>query len=949
MRRVLSFLSVALFLLAVSAPESLGQRKPSGGKTREQAPAAKRQAAPQKSGDEVQKSGELEEISKLAPAERVERLRAFIKTNGGDAPSVQRARELLTVARAALGDERLRASDRSAGIELFRAALREAPARMPDKLFFEVIAQLPANLYLLGEREAALELAREIEERARDNASRMLGVAAFYLGVEMAEEAARVASAAVALQPELSAAHQSLGAAHRLALRLDEATAAYARALELDPKSSAARRILADLLRASGKAEEALALYRELLADDPSDMGARTGKVLALFDAGRRDEAERELEAALFDQASNLPLLVGASYWYASRGEGARALELAERAVALEPRYRWAWARVAHARALLALNRPLEAERSLRAARELGSFPTLDYELASALAAAGLYDEAAETLARSFTVRDGRVETRLAGRYEASAEEFGALLAPERRAGLFQFRGADSPASQRMMKELLAFYLATRPGADDAAAAAKQAVASGRAFASGDDEMQAYRSLYVASRLSQRGLAHKAVYEQAEAAIGGVERALSAPLAPVALFADELRDLRVRAFEAGEEMIVPRMPREVLSKVLRGRIEEAAGWALYNEGQTAEAVVRLRRAVSVLPENTVWWRNAEWRLGAALEASGSPREALASYVKSYRLQPEQTRLLVIEALYKRLNNGSTEGLDALVGAGSAEAARLASQQTAPPSASGDAPANVEADAPANVEAEPVEAAPAEAAKPSDASETDASKRAPEEPTPARPSETETPEPATETTPTPEPSPASEPPAAPEPTPGARPSPEERESPTPEPSPSPADEPPSAPATPEDEAQPAVTSSPEHSGTPAPEPRPTQSAQRPPAPVPAQTTERPAERRRRRGETACALALSEERVSIKSNGGTATVRVVLENYTGAQAPRINPSTNNWADIIIFAEPRAESDGDSSARFTVTSVSRNTGAFIVSFGSPCGKRELTVNVQ
>ena len=48
-----------------------------------------------------------------------------------------------------------------------------------------------------------------------------------------------------------------------------------------------------------------------------------------------------------------MPLLVGASYWYSAHGDGAKALELAEKALAFEPRFRWAWARVAQGRALL--------------------------------------------------------------------------------------------------------------------------------------------------------------------------------------------------------------------------------------------------------------------------------------------------------------------------------------------------------------------------------------------------------------------------------------------------------------------------------------------------------------------------------------------------------------------------------------------------------------------
>src|SRR5947209_6553364 len=618
MKQVVLHLACVLLLLSlVCASEARTQRKPQGAKSKP-TPGRPTRTPPKDAGEDAKKA-ELDEIVKLGASERVERLQAFVKANA-DSPSLLRAQELLTSARAALGDERLRGGDHAAGIELFRAAVAEAPAAMSDKLFAGVVSQLPANLYVLGERDAAFELARAVEARAAGSAQRLLFVASFYLGVEQPDEAARVAESALALQPDLAAAHQTLGTAYRYSLRLDDAASEFTRAHELDPNSASARRILAELRRATGKPEEALALYREQLAAEPQDANARTGLVLSLFDAGKREEAERELQSALTGEAKDLPLLVGASYWYTAHGDGARGLELAEKAVAFEPRFGWAWARIAEGRALLALKRPLEAERALRSARRFGNFPTLDYELAAALSAAGLYDEAAEQLARSFAVRDGQVETRLAGHVEAHASDFSELLAPERRASLSQFEGAGSSDEARTLKALLAFYQATATQATDERAAGDAA----REFGAGADEMRAYRNLYAAERLEQRGAAQAVAFERAEAAIGGVEAALDVPHAPVALYADteEMRALRQPVVEYGAPLDVVSVQRDVLSKVLRGRIEELAGWALYNQGQTAEAAVRLRPAGSVLPEDSAWWRSGECRLRPALEAGG---------------------------------------------------------------------------------------------------------------------------------------------------------------------------------------------------------------------------------------------------------------------------------------------------------------------------------------
>jgi tetratricopeptide (TPR) repeat protein len=890
MKRTLSSFTLAILLSATAATVIVArQGKSPAAKTPAQKGKAKAatKTTPAKPADGEALKAELDEIVRLEAAARVERLKAFVRANP-DTPQTLRAQELLTSARAALGDERLRAGDRAAALEHFRAAVGEAPAGMSDRLFAEVVSQLPGNLYVLGEREAGLELARAVEKRAEGSAARLLAVASFYLGVERIDEAERLARAAVEAQPDSAAAHQALGTAHRLSLRLEEAAAELARAVELDPKNAPARRALAELKRATGKPEEAAALYREQLAADAGDRAARAGLVLALFESGRREEAERELQSAQTGEVRDLPLLVGASYWYAARGEGARALELAEKAVAFESRFGWAWARVAQGRALLLLRRPLEAERALRYARRFGNFPTLDYEMAAALVAAGLYEEAAEQLSRSFALRDGKIVARLAGRVESSAPDFNELLAPERRASLAQFAGASPASEARTLKALLALRQATAGETPNERAAADAA----REFGAGEDEMRAYRNLYAAGLLAAHGGAHAEVLARAEAAIGGVEPALGLAHAPVALFADtdELRELRRQVVEQDAPLNMLGVQRDMLSRVLRGRIEATAGWALYRQGQTAEAVVRLRRAVSVLPEGSQWWRTAEWQLGAALEASGSGRDALAAYVTSYRAQPDPKMLPTIEALYKKLNNGSTSGLEQLL-----QVPATAADTRTPPRA------------------------PAPNATP--ASDATTASPAAANANPAASGAT-TPSPESTPAATPEPTPSPTPAATPEPTPASPP--EATPSPSPAPTATPAVTPESSPTAPAATPTPATDS-------PTPEPSPT-----------------PAPRRTEPGGQ-CALTAAATSLDIKSNGGSGTVAVSLDNYAGRTPARIAPSTPNWADIIILAEPRNPSDAEGVMRFTVSSISTKTGAFVVTFASPCGKQQVTVNVQ
>src|SRR5438445_551877 len=158
-------------------------------------------------------------------------------------------------------------------------------------------------------------------------------------------------------------------------------------------------------------------------------------------------------------------------------------------------------------RSCLTRNRqPLEAERALRFVRQFSSFPTLDYELANVLASVGLYDEAVQELAQSFSLKDGQIETKLAGRNAARAANFTELLAPERRAAIFQSAGADNDANAKMLKGLLAFSSALNlpegrvSNEDDLLAIAQD-------FIVGRDAMRTYRQVYVAGKFVRKSVA----------------------------------------------------------------------------------------------------------------------------------------------------------------------------------------------------------------------------------------------------------------------------------------------------------------------------------------------------------------------------------------------------------------------------------------------------------
>ncbi|HET9712603.1 MAG TPA: tetratricopeptide repeat protein, partial [Pyrinomonadaceae bacterium] len=616
---------------------------------------------------------ELDEIDEVEltltlPLDRREaKLKEFLDTHP-TSKARPRATELLISTYAGLGDQKLKSGDSVGGVYFLLRAIDEADMNISDELFSGVIAQIPTNLYMRGEKEAAFKAAQSVEAKFGTSAKRLVAIAGFYMGIERAAETIRLAEMAIKLAPDTAEAHRMMAVGLHISLRLDEAITEYKRALELDPASKASRASLADLSRATGKTEEALSLYSEQLAADPKDRIARAGKVISLLELGRTDEANSALESALADEPRNLTLLAGTAYWFAAHNNYEKALELARKAVEVERRY--TWAQIALARSLLAQQRPLDAERAMRFARQYGKFPTLSYELATVLASMGLYEEAVEVLRESFTIKDGQIQTSLAGHVQASDAGFLELLAPERKAGIYQPTSPDTAANAKLMKALLAFNTAVTPSTEGEKINEPNAVAAAKEFASGDDSMRAFRQVYAASRLLRNGVGMDAVLELVAEARKASDEALKVPVLTLAVQADEFRDLRARSITAGVVPDVSDAPQSVMANILKGKLEDLHGWALFNQEKHTEAITHLKQAAEILPTETPAWRTALWHLGVAQEQSGEKQQALESYLKSYRGGPaESVRRSEIERLYRSIN-GSLEGLeDRLTGTG----------------------------------------------------------------------------------------------------------------------------------------------------------------------------------------------------------------------------------------------------------------------------------------
>lgn len=873
-------------------------------------------------GPPVDDKAEFEKAAGLTDvAEKISALSKFL-TDFPASARFNEAAELLSVTAFAAAEERLAAGDSTAALPLYKLAAESAPKPVPEKLFNDSLLKIPTTLFWRGNRIEALDIAKTLESKAAGNSTQLTGLAMFHIGIENGDDAVRLAEKAVEADPASSKARQTLGLAHRVNFQLEESAAAYAKAVELEPTSTTIRRSLAEIKRALGKPDESAALYREILTADESDLQARNGLILSLFDSDKKTEAENELAKSLEQNPSNVMLLAGAAYWYAAHKNGDKAVDFAQKAIATEPRYVWSY--IAMARGLMIQNRPLEAEEVLLRARPYGNFATLEYELASARLMAGFYREAVEGAQKTFFVTDGMVSTRIGGRIEKKDASFTELLADERRASILEPSAADDPEIAARLKSLLEFSSAAAADKPDDPAIAKAA----DAFVNGDDKFKFHRQLYAASLLLNKKLVPEKAYEYASAAIGGADAALDVPNAGAAVMASELYDSRQAAFAKDQLIHVPDVPRQTLSAILRGRIEELVGWALLQQLKPAEAAIHLRRSISILPENSAWWRSSMWRLGSALQADGKEKEALDAYIRSYSIdKPDIVRYTTVEALYKKLN-GSLEGFEAKIGANPI------------PQVSEEVVAK-KTEAPTEVMPRRRIESPATTALPA-----------------ALPVATP-PAPSAEI--------IAEPSATPVHKPLSEPSTDARPQPTPEPSPTPLE---TAVAqttvSKTDDQSPGPTSAakplfePITITIPKPEiPKLTKSESESPDPKGEKTAERVRDETFDRHSRViegkpvqavepppCSISVSQENLSLLNNGGSLSILVGVDSEGELKAMRASSSSPE--DVTVILEPDI-SGIEGRSLYLIRSISEKTGKFQILFQLPCGKKEIPVTVR
>jgi tetratricopeptide (TPR) repeat protein len=616
-------------------------------------------------------------------AERIAQLEKLVAAYRGSQIEGQ-ARESLIREYALKGEQALREANPQLATQAFKAAFRAAPDPITETVFSQYIFTLPIAMNSFGYRTESVELMHSFEPRFENEPNRLVQIGFFYVQIEAPFEAVRVLERAVELAPQDHRAHNSLGTAYLINLRLDDAVAEFQKALALDARDEFANLNLGNLSRAMGDYQGSIGYYRKQIALKADDAEAHGGLAIALLAVGRDEEAEREIKRAQELAPVDYHFLTQLSVFYVTRKKPALARPLIEQAARIEPRYAWAYIAKAEVDALE--GKFGDALATLISAQGQAGFATLTFELAKALMSVDGYDQANETMAKAFTVNgEGEFETMLGGAIKARSPRLDLLLERERQAALFLSYDPTTPLQYRLTEAIARIdhyskvaQASRRPAQTGAARRGAQSpesrpgtrprrvtgepsltgeLSAGRdsnlqgmpellraitTFTTLDDGRQAFRMVWVARKLTEADLALDAAEQLARRAIAMADAATE---------------------PAGSMRDAPMLDRAGRRAAFLGRAYDALGWTLLKKGNTRGALDNLIKSVDAYPDS-LERKTAMWHLAVATQEAGDDRRALALYIASYDADSPTAavRRAQIEALYKKVN-GSLAGLD----------------------------------------------------------------------------------------------------------------------------------------------------------------------------------------------------------------------------------------------------------------------------------------------
>ena len=603
------------------------------------------------------------------PADRINALQQILKTR----PAIEQAdaaREAIVASWAQLGEAQLGENNIDKASANFRKALASLPETISDQFFAETVIRIPLAVSVRGYRGEAIELARLLETRFVKEKARLAALGEFFMTIEAPTDAIRLLEAASKLSVEAgeksgenpsektageAPLHRALGAAYRMGLQLDDAISEYQTAISANPKDKLAYYELANLYRAHGAYGDAIKLYQKQLEVEPKHAPALKGLALAYLAQGNEARMTaalnqaRDLRGSAQEVSGDIYLQTQMAFYYLKQNKLKQARAAAEAALVVEPRY--AWARIAAAEVDLTESKVFEAERNLLAAQRYAGFPTLFFTFGKLYLSVDDFDGALEQFAKSFgfSTKD-QFTARLGGSLDVKADGIKELLSREHQASIFIAESPTTAEQFKLAESLVRFHgwlneIKSLAGSKTTVTR-KQMEELDRAamdFVEAESTRRSFRSLYIAQKLAQAGIATGLAVELAEQALGLAEAATEAE--------GSVRDY-------------PNYDRAGRLQILRGRALDAKGWAHYKAGQNAEAAAALNESVKAYG-SLLEGKQAMWHLAVVKETQGELNEALDFYLAGYQPPEASTadmKLAVIEGLYQKIN-GSRNGLD----------------------------------------------------------------------------------------------------------------------------------------------------------------------------------------------------------------------------------------------------------------------------------------------
>ncbi|MEW6733577.1 MAG: tetratricopeptide repeat protein [Acidobacteriota bacterium] len=606
--------------------------------------------------DLVEAQLELQRITLARADERIRLLADFLQ-KPSSAPLAGAARELMLRARAALAETELKQQRPELAVEQFQKAFQEAAQPVNDRIFLNYIWAFPVTLLGHGYREEAILLMRRFEPSYWQQSARLVQIGLFYLNAEAGEDATRVFTRAIQLDPQQHKYHSSLANAYLIRLRLEEAIAAWQRAITLEPKEPVAYAGLAALYRAEGAYEDAVSLYQKQLEVAPDHESAHGGLAITYLLTKDDTRAAEELAKQFAITPRDYRLFTQLAYLAASQGDYGMSRRWAGLALSIAPTY--SWARIVMANVLVAEQDYASAEELLSdaLARSPG-FPTLYFELTKLLLLAEDYIGAYEQFEKFLSITTtGEFEARLGGLLSARSRSFKLLLEKEHKAALGMPQSLTSDRHYQLVENFLRFEYYLNKTSDKAQTTdsptnsiaeqppqeneLRTLEALGLLLAV-EDERRPFRQLWAAERLLANGVAL------------GRATTLVLEALKVAEAATRLEGSLRDALE---------LNREARLRLFRARGQHLLGRIYFKQGQLEEANKALRLSIESY-EVGAEQRTALSQLAAVQQAAGHEAEALDLYIKGFNRYDENASLqrTLIENLYRKLH-GSLAGLD----------------------------------------------------------------------------------------------------------------------------------------------------------------------------------------------------------------------------------------------------------------------------------------------